>query len=175
MVYCYHDDTVPLFALLIHGKSEQADPTPEQRKMVKSLLTAIKLQRLKKEQDPMSKFGDDLIDALREVLAHERGEPVAVVVHQVRVPDAVDVRAIRRRMKLSRREFAERFGLDARAVQEWEQGRRRPDRTARVLLRIIERRIPRPSRMLWPLESAPMPTIGRPSRQRSASRVPCLG
>ena len=50
MVYCYHDDTVPLFALLIHGKSEQADPAPEQGKMVKSLLTAIKLQRLERRR-----------------------------------------------------------------------------------------------------------------------------
>ncbi len=42
-------------------------------------------------------------------------------------------------MKLSRRKSAERFGLDARAVQDWEQGRRVPDRSARVLLTVIDR------------------------------------
>ena len=42
-------------------------------------------------------------------------------------------------MKLSRQEFADRFGLDARALQEWEQGRRVPDRAARILLAVIER------------------------------------
>ena len=31
------------------------------------------------------------------------------------------------------------FGLDVRAVQEWEQGRRVPDRAARVLLTVIDR------------------------------------
>ena len=29
-------------------------------------------------------------------------------------------------MRLSRQKFADRFGLDARAVQDWEQGRRLP-------------------------------------------------
>ncbi len=44
----------------------------------------------------------------------------------------------RKRMKLSRQGFADRFGLDARAVQDWEQGRRLPDRAASVLLTVIE-------------------------------------
>ncbi len=42
-------------------------------------------------------------------------------------------------MQLSRQSFADRFGLDARAVQDWEQGRRVPDRAARVLLTVIDR------------------------------------
>ena len=54
-------------------------------------------------------------------------------------PSAERILALRKRMKLSRRKFADRFGLDARAVQDWEQGRRRPDRAARVLLTVIER------------------------------------
>ena len=42
-------------------------------------------------------------------------------------------------MKLSRQQFADSFGLDVRAVQEWDQGRRVPDRAARVLLTVIDR------------------------------------
>ena len=37
------------------------------------------------------------------------------------------------------KKFADRFGLDARAVLHWEQGRRVPDRAARVLLTVIDR------------------------------------
>jgi len=33
--------------------------------------------------------------------------------------------------------FARAFGLDVTAIHAWEQGRRRPDRTARILLAII--------------------------------------
>jgi putative transcriptional regulator len=31
------------------------------------------------------------------------------------------------------------FGLDVRAIQDWEQGRRHPDRSTRILLRVIEK------------------------------------
>ena len=39
---------------------------------------------------------------------------------------------------LCRQKFVNRFGLDARAIQDWEQGRRVPDHAARVLLTVIE-------------------------------------
>ncbi len=46
---------------------------------------------------------------------------------------------LRKRMKLSRQKFADRFGLDYRAVQDWEQCRHVPDRAAQVLLTGIAR------------------------------------
>ena len=54
-------------------------------------------------------------------------------------PRAERIRALRQGMQLSRQKFADRFGLDARTLQDWEQGRRVPDRAARVLLSVIER------------------------------------
>ena len=88
----------------------------------------------------MSEFGEELIEAMGQALAHARGEKVpGTVVHRVVVLDASEVRAIRARTGLSRPKFAERFGLDMRAVQDWEQGRRVPDRAARVLLLTIDR------------------------------------
>ncbi len=63
-----------------------------------------------------------------EVLTHVLGEkalPCRIV-------------ALRWRMNLSRRRRAERVGLDAPAIQDCEQGRRVPDRTARVLLTVID-------------------------------------
>ncbi len=45
--------------------------------------------------------------------------------------------ALRKRMKLSRRKFAGRFGLDVRTIQDREQGRKIPDRAARGLLTVI--------------------------------------
>lgn len=83
-------------------------------------------------------LGRELEAALGEVLAHVRGEkplPCRIVDD----PAAEHIVALRKRMKLSRQKFADRFGLDARAVQDWEQGRRVPDRSARVLLTVIER------------------------------------
>ena len=85
-----------------------------------------------------TRMGREVETALGEVLAHVRGEgdlPCRIVDD----PAAEHILAIRKRMKLSRQKFADRFGLDARAVQEWEQGRRVPDRAARILLTVIDR------------------------------------
>jgi putative transcriptional regulator len=82
--------------------------------------------------------GLEVEEALKEALAFVRGEQNECAVREVQVND-VDVAAIRKRLGLSRPKFAQRFGLDARAVQDWEQRRRRPDRAARVLLKVIDK------------------------------------
>ena len=76
--------------------------------------------------------------ALGEVLAHVRGE-TELSCRIVEDPAAERIVALRKRLRLSRQKFADCFGLDARALQEWEQGRRVPDRAARVLLTVIDR------------------------------------
>ncbi len=85
-----------------------------------------------------TKVGQEIEAALGEVIAHVRGE-VDLPCRIVDDPAAEHILAIRKRMKLSRQKFADRFGLDARALQDWEQGRRVPDRAARVLLTVIDR------------------------------------
>ena len=85
-----------------------------------------------------SRVGHEIEAALGEVLAHVRGE-VELPCRVIDDPSAERIRALRKRLRLSRERFAERFGLDARAVQDWEQGRRVPDRAARVLLTVIDR------------------------------------
>ena len=85
-----------------------------------------------------TQVGQEVEEALGEVLAHVRGE-VALPCRIIDDPAAEHILALRKRLKLSRQKFADRFGLDARAVQDWEQGRRVPDRAARVLLTVIDR------------------------------------
>ena len=82
--------------------------------------------------------GREVEAALEEVVAHVRGE-IDLPCRILDDPSAQRILAIRKRMKLSRQKFADRFGLDARALQDWEQGRRVPDRAARVLLTVIDR------------------------------------
>ena len=83
-------------------------------------------------------IGQEIETALGEVVAHVRGE-AALPCRIVDAPAADWVASLRKRLKLSRQKFADRFGLDVRALQEWEQGRRVPDRAARVLLTVIDR------------------------------------
>lgn len=85
-----------------------------------------------------TQIGRETETALDEVLAHVRGK-IDLACRIVDDPTADRILALRKRLKLSRQKFADRFGLDARAVQDWEQGRRLPDRAARVLLTVIDR------------------------------------
>ncbi|HYB90205.1 MAG TPA: transcriptional regulator [Candidatus Binataceae bacterium] len=85
----------------------------------------------------MSKIGRKLIKAAKEARAFARGETTdGFIVH---VPDDVDVKALRKKLKCSQSEFSRRFGFAIDAVQDWEQRRRTPDRTARIFLTVIAR------------------------------------
>lgn len=50
-----------------------------------------------------------------------------------------DIAATRMRRGLSQREYADLLGLDLRTLQNWEQGRNRPDSAAVTLMRIFDR------------------------------------
>lgn len=56
----------------------------------------------------------------------------------VRVVPDVDVRAIRESQGLTREQFAKRYGLQVRAIQEWEQGRRKPESAVRAYILVIK-------------------------------------
>lgn len=85
-----------------------------------------------------SALGKRLIESAKEMVSHARGE-LELEEYEVRVPPQVDVIAIRKRMRLSQTEFARRFGFSPRAVQDWEQGRRKPESAARAYLLVIAR------------------------------------
>jgi putative transcriptional regulator len=83
-----------------------------------------------------SALGRRMIAGLRDALAHARGE-TELPEYTVTVPERVNVAELRKALGLSQHAFARRFGLDVTAIHAWEQGRRRPDRAARVLLAVI--------------------------------------
>jgi len=86
----------------------------------------------------MSKAGRRILDSVRETRAEIGGEaPVGYVVH---VPETVDVGKIREQLKMTQKVFAASFGFAYDALRDWECGRRKPDRAARVLLKVIEKR-----------------------------------
>jgi putative transcriptional regulator len=80
----------------------------------------------------------------QEVLTAARSDedakpPTEGELEEFRPVPTVDVKAVRRRLGLSQAAFATRFGVNLRTVQDWEQGRRRPEGPARLLLAVIER------------------------------------
>lgn len=85
----------------------------------------------------MSRLGEELIESAREALAIANGTMKPARVFEGDAVE-VDVAAIRKRLHLSQARFAERFGLSVATVRDWEQKRRRPDRIAANLLRVID-------------------------------------
>jgi putative transcriptional regulator len=82
--------------------------------------------------------GQEVITSLKEAIAWAGGDDVPVRVTTVEVP-TTDVRAVRRRLRLSQAQFAAKFGFQSATLKNWEQGRTRPDGPARVLLAVIAR------------------------------------
>ena len=49
-----------------------------------------------------------------------------------------DAKSVREKLGLSQNQFAALIGISPRTLQNWEQGHRRPEGTARALLRVAE-------------------------------------
>jgi len=76
----------------------------------------------------MKKFQQDLLESVRQM---KRGDAARVT--QVQIPAAAQARA---QVGLSQQDFANLLGVSARTLQDWEQGRRKPNGAAKTLLRV---------------------------------------
>ncbi len=119
-----------------------------------------------------TQFGKDLERALGEVRAHRRSE-IALPVQIVHSIPPGEVKAIRKAVAKSPREFERRFGVPARTLEGWEQGRKM-DVAGRVLLTVIQRE---PAAVERAVAAAAAPhrrpsvqTARAPSRRRAGSK-----
>jgi putative transcriptional regulator len=81
----------------------------------------------------MSTFGDDLIQAMSEALAHAKGEGSAVV----HAP--ISPREVRKQAKLTQAQMAPLMGMSLSGYRKWEQGQRRISGPAATLLQLIQK------------------------------------
>jgi putative transcriptional regulator len=85
-----------------------------------------------------TEFGKALLEGLREAAAWKRGAQALETVHIDPMPP-LRIKAIRKRVARSAAAFEKRFGIPSATVSNWEQGRRKPDPAAVLLLKMIER------------------------------------
>jgi putative transcriptional regulator len=76
---------------------------------------------------------EELLESVRQGGAILRGERKPSRVFEFSEPD---VRAVRAHYGLSQEKFASLMGISVGTLRNWEQGRRRPEGPARVLLRV---------------------------------------
>jgi putative transcriptional regulator len=77
---------------------------------------------------------EQLMTGLDEVETFLAGNQKGFKVH---VPDEVDVKSIRNRLKMTQLRFSDTFGFSLDAIKHWEGGRRTPEAPARTLLMVI--------------------------------------
>lgn len=87
---------------------------------------------------------DKIAAGLNEALAVARGEAKPARVY---IPAEIDVKAIRKSVKLTQDGFASAFGFTVSQIRDWEQGRSRPLHSDRAYLMLIE------SNPRWVLEA----------------------
>jgi putative transcriptional regulator len=59
--------------------------------------------------------------------------------YKVTLPEEVDVKGIRKKLKMTQVRFSDTFGFSLDAVKHWEGGRRTPEASARAFLTVIAR------------------------------------
>jgi putative transcriptional regulator len=75
----------------------------------------------------------ELVTSIKEAGDIKRGSRKPSRVFEIR---PVDIKAVRQKLRRSQSEFALMIGVSVATLQNWEQGRRRPDGPARALLKV---------------------------------------
>jgi putative transcriptional regulator len=76
---------------------------------------------------------DKLTESIRQAGKVKRGTMKA---SRITIIEPEDIRSIRHRLRKSQSEFALMIGVSVATLQNWEQGRRRPEGPAQALLKI---------------------------------------
>lgn len=82
-------------------------------------------------------LGERVMNAARHTPDHARDKK-ALKEHLPAIPDEIDVAAIRAKAQLSQAKFAQRIGVSAATLKNWEQGHRKPSGPSLVLLALLK-------------------------------------
>ncbi len=80
-------------------------------------------------------IGREILEGIKEVKRFKKGD---VELRSWNLEEPSPAKTIRRKLNLSQSAFASLMGVSHRTIQDWEQGRRKPQGPAKSLLRIAE-------------------------------------
>lgn len=85
----------------------------------------------------MNDVNKSILQGAQEALDYARGNKTGSKTYQFVVPDEIDVKGIRKKLNMTRQEFAGTFAIKLRTLEKWERGERLPEGPARAYLLII--------------------------------------
>ena len=84
----------------------------------------------------MSERFESIKKGVEEAIAWKRGKKTR---SRIRKYTAMDVSKIRKKTKMTQKEFSESFSIPLSTLRQWEQGKRVPQGPAQALLKIIDK------------------------------------
>ena len=85
----------------------------------------------------MSDVFESIKKGAEEAIAWKKGKKTGA---RVRTYSAMDVTKIRKKTKMTQKEFSTAFEVPLSTLRQWEQGKRVPRGPAQVLLKVIDRK-----------------------------------
>ena len=79
---------------------------------------------------------EKLVASIREADEIKKGRKAPSRVYEIKPPE---IKTVREKLNVSQTEFALMIGVSVRTLQNWEQGRRKPEGPAKALLRIASK------------------------------------
>jgi putative transcriptional regulator len=142
VIYYYWTGGPEFWLFTLYDKDEMADLTPKQTRGVEG----AHQRRAESEAQDMRKKRN-LFDELMEgfgALADQRAGKRTLRTHAVKPKPVPEIRAdeltkVREDMKLSRSLFARYLRTNVRTLENWEQGRAKPNAQAALLIRLVQR------------------------------------
>lgn len=74
---------------------------------------------------------EKLAASIKEAVEIKAGNRLPGRIYEIKAPE---IKSVREKLKVSQGEFALMIGVSVRTLQNWEQGRRRPEGPAKALL-----------------------------------------
>ena len=79
---------------------------------------------------------EKLVASIKEAGDIKAGRKAPNRVYEIKPPE---IKTVRQKLNVSQNDFALMIGVSVRTLQNWEQGRRKPEGPAKALLRIASR------------------------------------
>jgi putative transcriptional regulator len=81
--------------------------------------------------EEIGEMAKGILAGLNEAVVHAKGEPNTV---RTKFYACADAKSIRKKLGMSQNEFCKTYGIPLNTLQNWEQRRNNPDRTASAYL-----------------------------------------
>ena len=125
-----------MFLLTVFAKNEKANLIAREQT---AMIAAAKELANGLQEKVVTRALNKIMAGLDDARAYLEGDGAGFDVHEIGLTRP-DVAAIRGKTGLSQAAFARSIGIPLGTLKNWEQGRRRPEGPARVLLALIDKR-----------------------------------